>query len=222
MGCRKRYSVRDHKNVENKYVKTAGIMKIVIATKNKGKIEEIIGHEACSNVEWLTFKDFDGFPGIEETGSSFLDNAIIKAKAISDFTGKAALADDSGLIVDALGGKPGVYSSRYAGPDATDKQNRDKLMDEIKSITEPAARSARFVCSMVLWDTDKRIIFKTEGICEGSIGFREKGSGGFGYDCIFIPEGYKKTMAELDSSEKNKISHRGKALLDFCDFIVKN
>ncbi len=196
-------------------------MEIVIATKNKGKIGEIRDHKACSGINWLTFEDFGDFPEVEETGSSFLDNAIIKAKAISGFTGKAALADDSGLIVDALGGRPGVYSSRYAGPGATDKENRDKLLEEIKDVTELSRRSARFVCSMVLWDPDKGLVFKTEGICEGKIGFEEKGSGGFGYDCIFTPEGYKKTMAELDSKEKNTISHRGKALLDFCDFIVK-
>jgi XTP/dITP diphosphohydrolase len=196
-------------------------MEIVIATKNQGKIEEIMDYEACSRIKWLTYKDFGGFPGIEENGSSFLDNAIIKAKAISKFTEKAALADDSGLIVDALGGRPGVYSSRFAGPDATDKENRDRLLEEIKDVKEASERSARFVCSMVLWDPDKRLIFKTEGICEGRIGFEEKGSGGFGYDCIFTPEGYHKTMAELDSKEKNTISHRGKALRDFCDFIVK-
>jgi XTP/dITP diphosphohydrolase len=196
-------------------------MEIVIATKNQGKIEEIKDYEACSKIKWLTFKDFGNFPEVEESGSSFLDNAIIKAKAISEFTGKAALADDSGLIVDALGGKPGVYSSRYAGPEATDRENRDKLLEEMKSVIEPSGRSARFVCSMVLWDPGNGLVFKTEGICEGKIGFEEKGSGGFGYDCIFTPEGYQKTMAELESKEKNTISHRGKALLDFCDFIVK-
>jgi XTP/dITP diphosphohydrolase len=197
-------------------------MEIVIATKNKGKIEEITGFEkSCSKIQWLTFKDFESFPLVEEIGNSFLDNAIIKAEAISKFTGKAALADDSGLIVDALGGGPGVRSSRYAGPDASDKENRDKLLDEIKHVKEPGKRSARFVCSMVLWDADNGLVFKTEGVCEGKIGFEEKGSGGFGYDCIFIPEGYKRTMAELESNEKNTISHRGRALSDFCGFIVK-
>ena len=117
-------------------------MEIVIATKNQGKIKEIKDYEACSKIDWLTFKDFEGFPEVDETGSSFLDNAIIKAKSISEFTGKNTLADDSGLIVDALGGRPGVYSSRYAGPGATDKKNRDKLLEEIKDIKEPSGRSA--------------------------------------------------------------------------------
>ena len=90
-----------------------------------------------------------------------------------------------------------------------------------KSIEDPDKRSARFVCSMVLWDSEKGLIFKTEGVCEGKIGFEEKGSGGFGYDCIFIPGGYNRTMAELKSREKNSISHRGRALSDFYHFIVK-
>jgi XTP/dITP diphosphohydrolase len=196
-------------------------MNIVLATKNPGKIEEIKSYEACSGIDWFTYSDFDNFPEVEETGDSFLDNAIIKAKSVSRSTGKAALADDSGLIVDALGGRPGVYSSRHAGPGATDKANRDKLLAEIDGIKDISRRSARFICSMVLWDADNGLVFKTEGICEGVIGFEEKGSGGFGYDCLFIPEGYDKTMAELDSKEKNIISHRGKALKDFCGFIVK-
>ncbi|MCD4669447.1 MAG: non-canonical purine NTP pyrophosphatase, partial [Actinomycetia bacterium] len=174
-------------------------MEIVIASKNKGKIVEIINYDnTISKIDWLTFEDFEKIPDIEETGDSFLDNAIIKAEAISKFTRKTALADDSGLIVDALDGKPGVRSSRFAGPHATDKENRDKLLDEIKSIKDPGSRSARFVCSMILWDLEKGLIFKTDGICEGSIGFEEKGTGGFGYDSIFIPGGYDRTMAELD------------------------
>ena len=197
-------------------------MEIVIASKNKGKIAEIINYDdTISKIDWLTFEDFEEIPDIEETGDSFLDNAIIKAEAISKFTRKAALADDSGLIVDVLDGKPGVRSSRFAGPHATDKENRDKLLDEIKSIKDPGKRSARFICSTILWDLGKGLIFKTDGICEGSIGFEEKGTGGFGYDSIFIPGGYDRTMAELDNREKNKISHRGKALADFYDFIVK-
>ena len=104
---------------------------------------------------------------------------------------------------------------------ATDKENRDKLLDELKIIKDPGRRSARFVCSMILWDESKGLIFKTDGVCEGSIGFEEKGTGGFGYDSIFIPERYDRTMAELDNREKNEISHRGRALADFYDFIVE-
>jgi len=197
-------------------------LEIVIASKNKGKIAEIINYDnTTSKIDWLTFEDFKKIPNIKETGDSFLDNAIIKAEAISKFTGKAALADDSGLIVDALDGRPGVWSSRYASPHANDKENRDKLLDEIKNVKDPGKRSARFVCSMILWDVSKGLIFKTDGVCEGSIGFKEKGTGGFGYDSIFIPERCVRTMAELNNREKNEISHRGRALADFYDFIVK-
>ena len=194
----------------------------MIASKNKGKIEEIKTYRDNANgIKWLTYKDFKGFPDIEETGDSFLDNAIIKARALAGHTGKCALADDSGLIVDPLDGRPGVRSSRYAGPDATDKENRIKLLEALKDIKDESKRSARFICSMILWDPKDGLVFKTDGVCEGKIGFKEKGSGGFGYDNIFIPSGYDRTMAQLGNSEKNRISHRGIALAYFYDFIVK-
>lgn len=197
-------------------------MEIVIASKNNGKIEEIKTYRDSANgIKWLTYKDFEGFPDVEETGDSFLDNAIIKARALAEHTGKPALADDSGLIVDAIDGKPGVKSSRYAGPDATDKKNRVKLLNALENIKDKSKRTARFICSMILWDPDDGLIFKTDGVCEGMIGFKEKGNSGFGYDCIFIPSGYDRTMAQLGNSEKNRISHRGIALAYFYDFIVK-
>ncbi len=197
-------------------------MEIVIASKNNGKIEEIKTYRDSANgIKWLTYKDFEGFPDVEETGDSFLDNAIIKARSIAEHTGKPALADDSGLIVDAIDGKPGVRSSRYAGPDATDKKNRVKLLNALENIKDKSKRTARFICSMILWDPDDGLIFKTDGVCEGMIGFKEKGNRGFGYDCIFIPSGYDRTMAQLGNSEKNRISHRGIALAYFYDFIVK-
>ena len=197
-------------------------MEIVIASKNKGKIEEIKTYRDSANgIKWLTYEDFKGFPDVEETGDSFLDNAIIKARSLTEFTGKPALADDSGLIVDALDGIPGVRSSRYAGPDATDKENRIKLLEALVDIKDESKRFARFICSMILWDPEDGLVFKTDGVCEGRISFKEKGSGGFGYDCIFIPSGYDRTMAQLGNSEKNRISHRGIALAYFYDFIVK-
>jgi len=196
-------------------------LQIVIASKNKGKIKEIESYcHDVTRVEWLTFKDFEGFPEIVEDGENFLENAKIKARAISLYTGKVALADDSGLEVDYLGGMPGVRSSRYRGDNATDKQNRDKLLLEMGSLKEITERTARFVCSMVLWHPEKGLLFEAKGTCEGSIGFEEKGNGGFGYDCIFIPAGYNKTMAQLAPEEKNRISHRGKALKTLYEFIV--
>jgi len=173
-------------------------LEIVIATKNKGKIEEIKGYNKdFKKIKWLAYEDFKGIPEIKEVGG------------------------DSGLIVDALEGKPGIYSSRYAGPDATDEDNRVKLLEELKRIKDPLKRTARFICSMIYWDAEEGLIFKTEGVCEGRISFEEKGQGGFGYDPIFIPEGLDRTMAQLSRDEKNRISHRGKALADFFDFIVK-
>ena len=196
-------------------------MQIVIASKNIGKIKEIKSFSNVSlNVKWLTFKDFKKFPDVGEKGSSFLENARLKARSISLYTNKITLADDSGLEVDFLGGRPGVKSSRYTGVDATDKHNRDKLIKEMENVKKISDRTARFVCSMVLWDPEKGSIFETRGVCEGFIGFEEKGTGGFGYDCIFIPTGYKKTMAQLTPKGKNNISHRGKALRALYKFIL--
>jgi XTP/dITP diphosphohydrolase len=196
-------------------------LQIVIASKNIGKIKEIKSY-ACRlpKVQWLTFKDFKAFPDIDEKGSSFLDNAELKAEAISDYTGMITLADDSGLEVAFLGSRPGVKSSRYAGENASDKENRDRLMAELRDAKNISDRRARFVCSMVLWEPKKGSIFKARGLCGGYIGFEEKGTGGFGYDCIFIPSGYNKTMAQMDREEKNRISHRGKAIRAVCEFIV--
>lgn len=196
-------------------------MEIVIASKNKGKIKEIKSfYSDLIKVKWLTFKDFKDFPDVVEEGGSFLENARIKAKNISHYTGKITLADDSGLEVDFLGGRPGVRSSRYSGENVTDRQNRDKLLEEMEGAEKISERTARFICNMVLWDPGEGSIFETRGVCEGVIGFEEKGSGGFGYDCIFIPSGYNKTMAQLTGIEKNDISHRGKALKALYDFIV--
>ena len=196
-------------------------MKIVIATKNKGKIKEIKSFFTnLSEVEWLTFEDFENFPYVDEGGINFVENATLKAKLISEFTNTVTLADDSGLVVDALCREPGVKSSRYAGENATDEENRQKLLDELGKCNSLKDRTARFVCEMILWDPKKGLLKTSSGVCEGCIGFTEKGSGGFGYDCLFIPRGYdNKTMAELSQHEKNEISHRGKALKNLKNFL---
>jgi len=201
------------------------MLQIAIATKNKGKIREIKNFfndfPDMTGIRWLTFKDFENFPDVEECEDSFLENARIKAKNVAEFTGVVTLADDSGLVVDALNGAPGVKSSRYSGTGATDKTNRIKLLSELAKISSIKERRARFVCRMVLWEPGKGLLHETSGICEGYIGFDEKGTNGFGYDCIFIPEGYKKTMAQLSQKEKNKISHRGRALQNLAGFLKK-
>jgi XTP/dITP diphosphohydrolase len=200
-------------------------MKIVIATKNDGKIREIKDYfkekGLLELLEILTYKDFSDFPDVKEGSSSFLSNAKTKAGHIARYCRCPALADDSGLVVDALGGRPGVTSSRYAGPDADDAANRKKLLKELEDVTSFEKRTARFICRMVLWDNDTGQLNLSTGICRGSIGFKEKGTGGFGYDSLFIPAGYNLTMAEISQSEKNSISHRGKALKKMSDFLEK-
>ncbi len=196
-------------------------MEIVLATKNEGKIIEILDYfKDLKNLRFLTFKDFDNFPDVKESTESFLENATIKAKTISQFTNKLALADDSGLEVFVLGGAPGVISSVYAGSDASDEENRKKLLNELSGYNNLDERKAQFVCYMVLYHPLKQIINITTGICKGVVGFQELGTGGFGYDPIFIPDDFKlKTMAQLSVEQKNKISHRAKALVKMHDFL---
>ena len=201
-------------------------MEIVIASKNKGKIKEIrhffsnsLLPQNIREIKWLSFEDFVGFPDVDEGSESFTENAKLKAQQIAEFTGKTALADDSGLEVDALGGNPGVTSSRYAGPDSTDEKNRKKLLSELREISSIKKRCARFKCVMALYSPGNDFINISEGVCEGKIGFTETGENGFGYDSIFIPDGFDKTMAELSNSEKNGISHRGKALEGLAKFL---
>lgn len=195
---------------------------IIIATKNKGKVKEIWHFLKDLNINLLSLNDFENLPEIIEDGKNFKENSIKKAKITAETFQKLTLADDSGLEVDFLNGNPGVYSSRYSGENATDKSNRDKLLSELAEIKDLNERTARFVCHLVLWDPQRGLLFETDGFCEGWIGFEETGSGGFGYDCIFIPKGFNKTMAQLSKDEKNEISHRGKALKDFTGFINKN
>ena len=192
-------------------------LRLVIATGNAHKtaeIRRILGDSATSVV------DLSGYPeigGIEETGVTFEENAAIKALTVGRVLGDQAwiLSDDSGLEVDALGGKPGVYSARYAGEGASDGQNREKLLEQMAGINFAGqSRSARFRCVMVLARGGQKLaVF--EGSVEGSIAETEQGEQGFGYDSLFIPEGYSKTFGELSAEVKNSMSHRGRALEQF-------
>lgn len=185
---------------------------VVIATNNQHKVQEI---ETALNFEGWEFKSLRE-AGIhsdpEETGSLFIDNARIKAQAAFELAGCAVLADDSGLIVDALDGAPGVYSSRYSGVDGDDAANNEKLLRELQGVA-PDGRTARFASVLVFIDEDGAETV-AEGFVEGKIGFKPKGANGFGYDPLFLPDecGGAKTMAELTQAEKNSISHRGNAL----------
>ncbi len=185
-------------------------MDIVIATKNTGKIREIMEALDLDGLRLLTFEGSTDWPDAEETGDTLEDNALIKARALREATGLPSLADDSGLLVDALGGRPGVHSSRYAGPEGDAERNMDRLLDELRGVPG-TERTARFACVIALVLPDGRE-YLAHGECPGVILEARKGTGGFGYDPVFLPKGCNRSMAELSLEEKNSISHRGKAL----------
>jgi XTP/dITP diphosphohydrolase len=182
---------------------------IVLATRNKFKIEEIKTILKDLNLEILTLDDFPDVPALKEDGSTFRENALRKARTVHKLTKLPALADDSGLEVFYLNGRPGVLSARYAGAGATDKLNNDKLLKEMRGVP-PRRRKAQFHALIAL--AGEGYEETTEGICEGNLGQSPRGTNGFGYDPLFIPPGGDRTYAELTSEEKNKISHRAKAL----------
>ncbi len=190
-------------------------MDIIVATKNKGKIVEIkkiLGnHNVMSQAEIGVNSD------VEENGSTFAENAMIKAAALAEHTDCAVIADDSGIEVDALGGAPGIYSARYCGEDATDEDRVNKLLEEVENAE---ARGAQFNCAIALiLPNGERHNFS--GIVRGKLDFAPSGEHGFGYDPIFIPDGYDKTFGVLDSSIKDEISHRAKALKALAEFLNK-
>ena len=183
-------------------------MTIVLATRNPGKISEI--EALLTGLRVATAASFPGCPEPEESGPTFEENALIKARAVAGFTGKTALADDSGLEVDALGGAPGVHSARYAGATASDGDNMGHLLDALSGVAD-ADRTARFRCVIAVVAPDGRT-WTSDGVCEGRILREPRGESGFGYDPLFVPAGYDSTFAELDASTKNRISHRAMAL----------
>ena len=184
---------------------------IVISTGNAHKLEEIgaILKDLEYNIHSLKDVNLADLE-IEENGKTFEHNALIKARTVAKLTNMITIADDSGLEVDAIGKKPGIYSSRYAGENATDEENREKLLKALKN-TAASHRTGRFVCCIaVVFPDGKEFVIR--GSCEGTIAFEEKGKNGFGYDSLFIVDGYNKTFAELPATVKNAISHRAKAL----------
>jgi len=189
-------------------------LRVVVATGNHGKLVEIRAALDFDGWQFVAAGDLDAeWPSPEEDGETFEDNARIKALAARGRFGMASLADDSGLEVDALDGAPGVFSSRFAGPCASDAENNQRLLLALQDVPEPL-RSARFRCTIVFIGEDG-VETVAEGTCEGTIGFAARGGGGFGYDPLFLPaETPGRTMAELSLAEKNKISHRGAALRD--------
>lgn len=190
-------------------------VRIIVATKNKGKLEEfaqLLSRFACNVISMAEA----GFTeDIEENGSTFEENSVIKAKSVWRVTGGLVLADDSGLEVDVLDGAPGVYSARYAGEGATDADRNNKLLRALDGIPEDK-RSARFVCAIaaVFPDGSSLVVRET---CEGIIAFEPKGNKGFGYDPLFYVPEYGLTVAQMESDLKNRISHRGKAMIKLAE-----
>ena len=191
------------------------MMKMIAATNNSHKLEEIRAILKDKGIEVISLADAGLDIEIEENGDSFVENALIKAREVFRLTGEAAIADDSGLEVDALKGQPGVKSARYSGESGADKdkKNNEKLKEAMKGVPDNE-RGARF-CSAIAAVFPQGKEITAEGYVYGKIGYEEKGEHGFGYDPLFIVDGYGRTMAELDSEEKNKISHRANALKEF-------
>jgi XTP/dITP diphosphohydrolase len=202
---------------------SVSIKRLVIGTRNEGKVMELAELFGTLPVRLASLNEFKNVPEVEETGKTFLENAILKAGAFASATGLPTLADDSGLEVKVLGGDPGVLSARYAGETTTFPEKIERLLSEVEA-AGTADRSARFVCSMAVADTDGAILFTADGECRGRLAEAPRGTSGFGYDPIFIPDGYDRTFGELPGDIKQEISHRARAskkiiryLLDFIE-----
>jgi len=186
-------------------------MELVVATKNKKKLQEIKEILKGLDLRITSIADYPGMPRIIENGRTFKENAVKKATKIARLTGKLTLGEDSGLCVDALGGQPGIYSSRFSGKDKSDLKNNLKLLRLLKGMSL-VKRKARYVCSVALADKSG-IIGVREGKCFGLIGFKARGKSGFGYDPVFIIPKYKKTFGELGTRIKHRTSHRYRSLV---------
>ena len=188
--------------------------KLVLATGNEGKKKEIEYLLRDFDLKIYSLRDFDGLPEVDEDQPTLEGNAEKKARVIHELVGMPTLADDTGLEVDALDGRPGVYSARYAGEDGNADANRELLL---KEMANQSNRAARFRTVLAYFINGEKHLF--EGVCEGEIIEIERGVGGFGYDPVFVPENSQMTFAEMSVEEKNKISHRGKALRKFVDYL---
>jgi XTP/dITP diphosphohydrolase len=196
------------------------LSELLIGTRNAGKILEL--QSLLSALPQLRLRGLTEFPAIadvEETGRTFTENAALKAREYAKQTGLWALADDSGLEVEALGGAPGVYSARYAGAGASDEDRIERLLDNL-SQSGDAARRARFVCVIAISDPHGEIANLSTGICTGAIAHAPRGTNGFGYDPVFVPDGYEQTFGELSAKIKEQISHRARALEAARSFLI--
>ncbi len=198
-------------------------MKIVLATRNKHKVKEIkqimkiyLDDSLYSKLEILSASDFTGIPEVVEDGKTYEENALKKAREVYKFTGLPSVADDSGIEVDFLNSEPGVISSIYAGDNATDEENNRKLLKLLDGVPLEK-RTARFRCVIAYVDGNVEKIFY--GVTEGKVALQPRGEGGFGYDPLFIPDGFEQTYAEMPRDLKNRISHRSKAVKNFVEFL---
>lgn len=182
-------------------------MKILFATKNEHKVREVKNIFDIPDIEIISLKDLNDDTEVIEDEKTFVGNAVKKAKVIFEKYNMPVIADDSGIMVEQLNNAPGIYSARYAGENSTDHDNNHKLISVLNNYPQP--HDAKYFCSAVYYDGNKLLC--TEGEVNGTIIYESRGAHGFGYDPYFIPDGYENTMAELDPSEKDKISHRGKA-----------
>ena len=182
-------------------------MKIIFATQNKGKAAEVKAIFANSSIEIISLYDLGNNIDIEEHGTTFRENAFIKAKAVYEIYREPVVADDSGLSIEQLDGRPGVYSARYSGENCTYEDNNLKVIEELKDFPEP--HTAKFISYAVYYDGKNEI--EAIGELHGRIIKEQRGTNGFGYDPIFIPDGYEKTISELDFKLKNEISHRARS-----------
>lgn len=192
---------------------------LLLGTRNAGKVREIetiLGDIPC---RLRSLNEFENVGVAAETAPTYAENAIVKARFYARATGLNALADDSGLEVEALGGAPGVYSARYAGEGASDADRRSLLLAELAQRTTDN-RNARFVCVVAIATPDGKLLSTAEGVCEGKMIFEERGTNGFGYDPLFVPNGFEQTFAELTDSVKNQISHRARALRKTREFLM--
>ena len=184
---------------------------LLLGTRNPGKVKEITTILAGSGWEFSSLREFPEVGPAAEDGVTYAENAIAKACFYAAATGLLALADDSGLEVAALGGAPGVYSARYAGEGASDADRRVLLLSELAKV-DSKDRRARFVAAVAIAQPNGSVLTVSHGICEGTIIFEPRGTGGFGYDPLFVPDGFTQTFAELSDEIKNRISHRARAL----------
>ena len=184
---------------------------LLIATSNPGKIRELESLLATLPLRLRSLREFPAIQEIVETGTTFAENATLKATGYARQTHLWTLADDSGLEVAALGGAPGVYSARYAGPEATEAERIARLLEELSRVDD-TERHARFNCVIVLADPAAQVINVAEGTCEGHLTHAPRGTGGFGYDPLFVPHGFRQTFGELPDQVKQSISHRARAL----------